>query len=60
MEECSDMVEVRQAKWMDRFWAWAIDILLLSTLSGMILQVLRASATSFYGSVILSALVFFY
>ena len=54
------MVEVRQANWMDRFWAWAIDILLLSILSGMIIQVLKISAISFHGSVILSALSFFY
>jgi uncharacterized RDD family membrane protein YckC len=54
------MVEVRRAKWMDRFWAWTIDVLLLSILSGMILQVLRIPAISFCGSVILSALVFFY
>ncbi len=54
------MAEVRSARWMDRFWAWAIDILLVSILSSMILNVLGIPASSFYGSAILSALVFIY
>ncbi len=48
------------SSWQDRFWAWLIDVLLMSILWHGNLIVLEIDAFSFNGIFLLSALLFIY
>jgi uncharacterized RDD family membrane protein YckC len=48
------------SSWGDRFWAWLIDVLLMSILWHGILIVLKIGALSLNGAFLLSVLLFIY
>ena len=43
------MDRIRHASWQNRFWAWAIDVLLISLLWYSIMYAFNLDATSFLG-----------
>jgi uncharacterized RDD family membrane protein YckC len=48
------------SSWEDRFWAWLIDVLLMSILWHGITIVLKIDAFSLSGAVLLAAILFIY
>ena len=54
------MNEISQASWRDRFWAWLIDVLLISILGSRILVVLNMNTTDPSSFGLLATLLFIY
>ncbi len=54
------MDEIALAGWGDRFWAWLIDVLLMSLLWHSVLVVLNTAAISRSGMLLLAASLFIY
>ena len=48
------------SSWNDRFWAWLIDVLLMSILWHRILTVLKMDALGISGAALLAAILFIY
>ncbi len=48
------------SSWNDRFWAWLIDVLLMSILWHRILTVLKMDALGISGALLLAAILFIY
>jgi uncharacterized RDD family membrane protein YckC len=48
------------SSWEDRFWAWLIDVLLMSILWDRIMIVLKIDALSLSGAFLLAAILFIY
>ena len=59
-EKCEIMNEISQASWRDRFWAWLIDVLLISILWSRILVVLNMVALDPGSFGLLATLLFIY
>jgi len=48
------------SSWQDRFWAWLIDVLLMSILWHRILTVLKIDAFGINGAILLAGILFVY
>jgi uncharacterized RDD family membrane protein YckC len=51
---------IELSSWNDRFWAWLIDVLLMSILWHRVMIVLKVDAISISGVLLLAAILFIY
>jgi uncharacterized RDD family membrane protein YckC len=54
------MDEMVLSRWENRFWAWLIDVLLMSLLWRGVLTILKMDAFSLRGALLLASLLFIY